>query len=548
MKLLSCSCGHTNPKGTELCGGCGKPISEQANNEKTLNMRYEGAARRSQAYHKSVVDRIWNFFSSVKVGVWIIVILLIASSIGTIFPQHMYIPTNINIGQYYENEFGFLGKLYYDLGFHNLYKSWWYLLLLAALTVSLIIASVDRFFPLYRSLKNQRVKKHVTFMKKQRLVSETNNLKFNFVKNNIIKQLEEKKYKVTTDGDSLLAEKGRFSRWGPYVNHIGLITFLLGGMLRFSPELFVDEFMWIRDGETSSIPGTNGEYYLESDQFLLELYDEDDETFQNAIQRAGGTVVKTYQTSVTLYRNQNYDQLRGDPDLQEIKTYDIRVNEPLKFDRFALYQLNYKLNEFKAMDFKLINEETEEEIGQIRVDLFNPEMNYEINDYTITLKDYFPDFYLNSEGVPSTKSSIPDNPAFIFEVNSPEKEESEVSFLSIGSNFDPNESNTYIIRLAGVDMNHVSGLTVRKDFTLPFLVVGGVIFMIGLVQGSYWTHRRIWIRQEAEGVIIAAHTNKNWFGFAREINGMAEKVNLSQVTDQTNINEEKEREKYGGSE
>lgn len=44
---------------------------------------------------------------------------------------------------------------------------------MAALTVSLIIASVDRFFPLYRSLKHQRVHKHINFMKKQRLVSET---------------------------------------------------------------------------------------------------------------------------------------------------------------------------------------------------------------------------------------------------------------------------------------------------------------------------------------------------------------------------------------
>ena len=24
-----------------------------------------------------------------------------------------------------------------------------------------------------------------------------------------------------------LAEKGRFSRWGPYVNHVGLIIFLI---------------------------------------------------------------------------------------------------------------------------------------------------------------------------------------------------------------------------------------------------------------------------------------------------------------------------------
>ncbi|MCK9907478.1 cytochrome c biogenesis protein ResB, partial [Frankia sp. Cpl3] len=37
--------------------------------------------------------------------------------------------------------------------------------------------------------------------------------------------LKKKGYRLYREGDSLLAEKARFSRWGPYVNHIGLILF-----------------------------------------------------------------------------------------------------------------------------------------------------------------------------------------------------------------------------------------------------------------------------------------------------------------------------------
>ncbi|WP_431308916.1 cytochrome c biogenesis protein ResB [Halalkalibacter flavus] len=43
--------------------------------------------------------------------------------------------------------------------------------------------------------------------------------------------------------------------------------------------------------------------------------------------------------------------------------------------------------------------------------------------------------------------------------------------------------------------------------------MGGFIFMIGLVQGSYWTHRRIWIQEENGKVMMAGHTNKNWYAF-----------------------------------
>ncbi|MCL7746664.1 MULTISPECIES: cytochrome c biogenesis protein ResB [Bacillaceae] len=532
MNNLSCSCGQQNPQGTDLCGGCGKPLVA-SENQQVLNMRYEGAARRSQTYNKTIVDQIWNFFSSVKVGIWIIVILLLASSLGTILPQEMYIPPAVNPAEYYQDQYGFLGQVYYELGFHNLYQSWWYLLLMAALTVSLIIASVDRFFPLYRSLKHQRVHKHINFMKKQRLVSETQ-LDKTANTEKWLNSLKGKKYNVRTDGTSILAEKGRFARWGPYVNHIGLIIFLIGGMLRFFPGMFVDHHLWVREGDTEVIPGTNGEYYLENHQFIVELYDENDELFQTAIDRAGGVVVKTYQTNVTLYQRNDDGPVGSQRDLQEVDSYQIRVNDPFKFDGFGLYQVDYKLHELNKMMFTVENDETGEMIGEFTVDLFYPEQQYDLpNDYYVKLQDYLPDYYLNNDGIPSTKSRIPDNPAFIFEVNSPNQEKKEVSFLTIGRNFDPTNENVYSIRLSDLETKHVSALIVRKDYTLPILVIGGFIFMIGLVQGSYWTHRRIWIQEENGKVMMAGHTNKNWYAFKREMAEVAKEAELEQPVDRT---------------
>ena len=80
MKDVKCECGHVNPHGTVLCEACGKVLDEQSQDKTLLDMRYEGSARRSQTYNKTIIDKIWNFFSSVKVGVWLIVITLIASA------------------------------------------------------------------------------------------------------------------------------------------------------------------------------------------------------------------------------------------------------------------------------------------------------------------------------------------------------------------------------------------------------------------------------------------------------------------------------------
>ena len=50
-----------------------------------------------------------------------------------------------------------------------MYNSWWFITLIGMLGTSIIIASVDRVVPLYKSLKKQRTKRHPSFMKRQRI-------------------------------------------------------------------------------------------------------------------------------------------------------------------------------------------------------------------------------------------------------------------------------------------------------------------------------------------------------------------------------------------
>src|SRR5699024_5743648 len=162
--------------------------------------------------------------------------------------------------------YGFLGKLYYEFGFHNLYSSWWYLLLIALIGISLVICSLDRVVPLYKALKMQRPKRHETFVTRQRLFSQTENVATKEV-DTVKKRLEKQGYKINEEDGHVVAEKGRFSRWGPYVNHIGLIIILLAAILRQTPLFFLDEYVWVREGEQIVIPGTDGEYYVENKKF-----------------------------------------------------------------------------------------------------------------------------------------------------------------------------------------------------------------------------------------------------------------------------------------
>ncbi|MFJ7678093.1 cytochrome c biogenesis protein ResB [Peribacillus sp. NPDC097198] len=532
MKEVKCDCGHVNPYGTKICEVCGSILDKE--DKKLIDMRYEGSARRSQTYNKTIIDKVWNFFSSVKVGVTLIVLALVASAIGTIFPQEMYIPSSVTPAEHYQSEYGTLGKLYYEFGFHNLYSSWWYLIIIAMLGISLLIASIDRFFPLYRSLKKQGITRHDGFMKRQR-VSGVTKLDGQGVNLEEVKErLKKQRYHIREENGNILAEKSRFSRWGPYVNHIGLIIFLIGALLRSVPGMYIDKVLWLREGETKEIPGTNGEYYLKNNEFTLEVYDkenEEDEQFSAAIDKTG-TIAKTYEADVTLFERQN-EALPGEKaELDKVKDFKIKVNEPLKHDHFAYYQVDYKLDELSTMSFNLINKETEEKFGNITVDLNNPQKMYELNKgYSVELMSYFPDFEFDEKGEPTTISKVPNNPAFIFNMKTPDKPDGEVSFVAIKETVEPLGENTYKLAFAGVETKDVTALTVRKDLTLWILFTGGIIFMIGVIQGSYWNHRRIWIKRNESEILIAGHTNKNWHGIKKDIKNAIESTPLCEPTD-----------------
>lgn len=547
MSVIKCECGHINPEGTDICQNCGRPLSKEEKSKKLADMRYDGAAIRSKTHKRTLVDKIWNFFSSVKVGVSIIIAILIASSIGTILPQVFYVPaTNAaQAAQYYEDTYGMFGKIYNALGLSDMYGSWWFMTLVGMLGISLVVVSLDRGIPLYKSLKNQRIDRHPSFLKRQRLYGEGKVNDADVVIDKAVQKLKEQRYKIREKNGAFLAEKGRWSRWGPYVNHAGLIIFLLGVMLRAVPGAYVDESMWIREGETIAVKGAPG-LFLENKKFSMDVYSQEntDEVFSEAIERVG-SVISNFQTDVVLYELPE-DALPGSTDAELVKEYSIVVNKPLQHDGYSIFQMDYKLNELKSMTFALENKATGESFGELTIELSNPEKEYVLeNGASVELLDYYPDFSGFEDGEPQTATPIPNNPAFIFKMVTPENPDGEISFIAIQQTVEPFGENQYKMAFQTADMRNVSGLTIRKDATIPIIALGGTIFMIGLVQGSYFNHRRFWIRKSADGSIqIAGHTSKNWVALKRELDEVTEYAGLPLYTDQRD--KEKQADKLKG--
>lgn len=153
------------------------------------------------------------------------------------------------------------------------------------------------------------------------------------------------------------------------------------------------------------------------------------------------------------------------------------------------------------------------------------------------------DFGLDENGQPKSLSPSPNAPAFLFVIKGPELPEEGIQYLYFAKQVDKQRFRQDSInqQLIGgeiplqlevdsmdkVDIiQSVSYLNIRVDKAMPFVWVGAGIVMLGLVMGFYWHHRRIWIRIDDGQLTLGGHTNKNWFGFRREVSAVLKQMNL----------------------
>lgn len=506
IENTKCECGHNNPVETILCEYCGKLLDEGTSPDASIEkeMRYEGKARRSLRKPLCWHDYIWNFFSSVKIAIMLILLTLIAAVIGSLLPQEQFIPS-LTPADYYHEHYGLWGDLFYHLGFTKMYDAWWFILLLGSIGISLVICSLDRVLPLYKALKNQTVVKNIQFIRRQK-IAHTISVPLD-QKEAMVQQLNRRGFRVSQEGDFLLAEKGRWSRWGPYINHIGLIVVLLALLLRYLPGWYLDNSLWIREGETKPVPGTT--YWLKNERAFAEWYPPSSNNTNS--------IVKNYQTNVTLYTNE----------MKPIIKQAIQVNHPLDYKGLLLYQSDLRMDEISGLSFRVIEKKTQKTMGKFRVDFheLSDQKKWKVNaDLEVKVVEYYPDFAMENKK-PITRSNEPNRPAFIFEISHMHHPEKERLWAISGQNVDQMfPKNKYVVRLLDIHTANSSRLMVRMDRFLPIVFVGGFISMIGLILGFYWQHRRIWAAFQDGQVHIGAHTNKNWYSLSQEVDQIIQRV------------------------
>jgi len=433
-----------------------------------------------------------RFFTSVKVAITLIIILTVASIIGTLIPQG-------RSHQEYWLHYGQLANLLEKLQLTRLYHSFWYLALLLLFSLNLIICTLVRLRP-----KLKRALRPFLDFKPNELIALRFHYQFNLslplasAHQKAKEILKDHHYRFREKDDEkgvkIAARKRIFGIFGSDVVHLAILTILAGGLLSGLVSFRTD--LALHPKQTVAVPQAG--FSVRLDSFETEFYPNGQ--------------VKDWKSTLTIVEKD-----------KEILTKTIEVNHPLNYQGFMFYQSAYGWDWDQASLQILIKQasgQAEEKVVKIKV---GEKMALE-DGVEIEALRFLPDFVLDENRQPSTRSLEPNNPAALVKVTrSGESLFSGWLFARFPdfSRLHPGSSSALTLELKGYSGSQYSVIHVSRDPGTWLIWVGCFLIMLGLGLAFYWpTYEiRIWLQEEAGKTTIVAGglATKNRENFAQEL-------------------------------
>jgi cytochrome c biogenesis protein len=469
-------CGTIVPEGGNFCPGCGIALGSME--------------RPKQAAHSGgwieFIDRAWDFFASTKLAAVLIVLIALASIGGSLIEQdHLYQDWRPPY-MYYPDRYGpFWGNLYMKLGLTHAYSSAWYALLILTVVVSLIICSLHRVVPLHRMLTRPQVWKLPHFINRQDVTAETD-----ISLDAAAGKLKRRGFKVIRDRECLYADRGRLSRYGPYIIHIGLLIVAFAAISKAIPGWNETRDVWVPDGATVKVPDTN--FAITNHKFTMEFY-------------PNGAPAR-YATDASLVE-----------DGKEIVRQTIEVNHPLSHAGWDIYQASFRQEPGSA--HLTVSTEAGAPVKTILFDLRNPETEYAVtSQIKLVIRSYFHDFIIDpATQQPANASFEVKNPVIMGEFVDEKGQTIGRVALAVLDNSKAAYQGPYLVQAGQIDTRWYTALKLHKDKTVAFMFGGLFVVMMGMYITFFLFHWQIWVREEGGKLLVGARAYKNKFGLKQEI-------------------------------
>ena len=480
--------------------------------------------------YKVVGSKIWGFFGSLKLTLFILFTLAIVSVIGTIIQQNQ--PP-----EFYITGYGNWGSFVLRLGLEDMYHAGWFTAFLIFLILNIIVCTIDRFPPKWKATLESRADVDIRFIKNL-LNNHTVVLEEEpaLVKERLLKILHKRRYKIkeanNTESMSMYAWKGVTGRFGSDITHVSLLLILLGAIL--GSVLGFKDFGTFYEGEGATISVANFQFGVDKSWYGIPIPKIDRQRIASDIQlRLDRFWIDYYDTGQIKQYNSILTLSEGGKEV--IKERHIWVNAPLNYKGLTFYQSSYGLayNRVKQAEFFLRDAKTKKTI--VPPFQINWNVPYDIpgTDYRITVVGFVSDFAFD----PNTKTIYPksaehNNPAIQVEIYKNGKPLSRPwLFYNYVDLFAAIPDSNYELIFQTYKGIVYTGLNINKDPGTNVVWAGAALMVIGFFMAFFIFHKRIWVNVKRNDrkteVYIGGMINKNKFVFERELSEIAESLKAS---------------------
>jgi cytochrome c biogenesis protein len=447
---------------------------------------------------------VWSFFTSVKLAIVLLVLISIASILGTLIPQQG--AAGPLIGRLSPGVVDFMRSLQLFDVFHSA----WFMILMALLAVNLIVCSINRFPTAWNRFRKkpepdredlfEKTPPDRTVVVESPLPAAAGNLE-----NLLKKRFKGVLRKDAGERSCLYGEKGAYSHFGVYIIHASVLIMMAGVINGF---LFGFEgSVEIPEGEATAIVALKGgrgvknlDFAVRCDKFFIDFYE--------------NGMPKTYRSDLSFLR-----------DGRVVQTSPVLVNHPVSFAGMRFYQANYGM--VPSGDPVLVVTEAGKKIKDVKVAIG---MEFDLPGKKAKAQMIRVEEDLMGMG-PAVKLSIQSDAGkvqiWVFQAIE-QIRQANPGLLQQVPLLNPGLFAPYVFSLGQAGSRYYTGLQVAQDPGVPVVAVGALLMMIGFMVVFFSSHRQIWVRldkkEDKTRVRIAGRSNRDEVGLDREIRKLVDEV------------------------
>lgn len=444
----------------------------------------------------AILNEFRLFFSSIKLAIVLLMVIALASVIGTLIPQQEAAQEFLHgRASWVVSAFNF-----FQLG--NIFRSAWFIGLLGLLSLNLVVCSWTRLPAAWKLFSRSRTPGQIDVFRNANPEMIARSPAPLPAEKKRIEALMKRRYRrvsatETDEGTIICGEKGAISYLGAYIIHAGVIVIILGALagIFFGFKGFVN----IMEGESvhmAQLLGGKGVKHL-------------------------GFAVRCDKFTVLFYKTGQPRLFRSDVTFskgnQVLKKAALMVNHPVEIEGIRFYQSSYGSIPETAQIKVLKNDRNLAHAGIPQ----NGQM--ELPDRAGYIKVLRMETNLMELG-PAVKlqAKIGDQvkELWVFQYIE-EIKRSNPGILKMAPAFDPDIALPYRLILEKLDEKYYTGLQVNSDPGAPLVGIGALLIVYGLIVAFFYPHRQFFVQLQGDDsdtvITLVGKTNKDPVILKREM-------------------------------